>query len=139
MNILLTCPTCAGTSQLPAPHMLLTVGKHQPDQQTDGTVAWICLTCADLIAAKADRTAIKTLLAGGATPLAYETEHPRPVHSETAVDGGPLTADDLLELHQLLSTNSWFEQLNSLVDGVTAEPDTAEHLPPLSQPEQKGP
>ena len=125
MNILLTCPTCAGESQLPAPHLLLAVGHDQPAQQAPGTVAWICPSCADLIAVKVDRIAVVTLLAGGATLVVDETEDRRPVHPETATDGSPLTTDDLLVLHQLLTTDRWFDQLADLA-GDTSEPDPAE-------------
>ena len=125
MNILLTCPTCAGESELPAPHLLLAVGADHPAQQAPGTIAWICPSCADLIAVKVDRIAVGTLLAGGATLVADEREDRRPVHPETAADGSPLTTDDLLVLHELLATRRWFDQLADLA-GDTSAPDSAE-------------
>jgi len=50
----------------------------------------------------------------GATVLDDATDEPRPPHPEQPTAGAPpLTRDDLLALHELLASDTWFDQVTS--------------------------
>lgn len=59
-----------------------------------------------------DREATATLLAAGVRPVAVDEAPGR--HPEAPPAGPPFTRDDVLSIHLLLNTETWFEQLLSL-------------------------
>jgi len=129
--ISITCQTCGRTSTIPADALLVSVAidAHQPqsalpetDAVTAGAVAWTCDGCADLTTADLDWTALLTLITVGATVLDDATHEERPAHPERPCAGAPLTRDDLLALHELLATDTWFDQLTTPSAGIKTGP-----------------
>jgi len=80
---------------------------------TAGTVAWACDTCADLSTARLDWPALLTLVTAGASLLDDATPEALPPHPAHPQAGAPLTRDDLLSLHELLTTDTWFDQVTT--------------------------
>lgn len=80
---------------------------------TAGTVAWACDSCADLSTARLDWPALLTLVTAGASLLDDATPEALPPHPEHPEPGAPLTRDDLLALHELLTSDTWFDQVTT--------------------------
>jgi hypothetical protein len=124
----ITCQVCGLTSTVPIDALLvsLAVGGHQsgtglPDSEVDaatavdkaGTVAWTCDSCVDLVTTQLDWPALLTLVTAGATLLDDAASEALPPHPEHPSSGSPLTRDDLLALHELLASDTWFDQVTS--------------------------
>ena len=124
----ITCQECGLTSTVPIDALLVSVSvdDHQtgtgfPDTEVDaanaadtaGTVAWTCDSCADLVTAKLDWRALLTLVTAGATFLDDAAPEALPPHPEHPEPGAPLTRDDLLALHELLASDTWFDQVTA--------------------------
>jgi len=123
----ITCQECGLTSTVPVDALLVSVAvdDHQtatgfPDTEvedaanaadTAGTVAWTCDSCADLVTAKLDWRALLTLVTAGVTFLDDAAPEALPPHPEHPEPGAPLTRDDLLALHELLASGTWFDQV----------------------------
>ena len=126
--VTISCQTCGLSSTLPVDALLLTVAPGEAssagrelgdDRAADadrvaGTVAWTCASCDDLVSADLDWAALLTLVSIGATlledPDSDEGDALLP-HPENPAGGAPLTHDDLLALHELLGSDSWFTQV----------------------------
>jgi len=133
----ISCPGCDRTSLVPVDALLVSVALDDrapsaglPDPErgssaaaTAGTVAWACDTCADLVSAPLGWRALLALVTAGATLLdeaadeaddadeaADEAADALPPHPENPAGGAPLTLDDLLALHELLASGTWFDQ-----------------------------
>jgi hypothetical protein len=122
----ITCQACGLTSTVPVDALLVSVavGDHRTTTRlldadvdasvdTAGTVAWTCGGCADLTTGQLDWPALLTLVTAGATVLDDATYEARPPHPEQPSAGGPLTRDDLLAMHELLSSDTWFDQVTT--------------------------
>jgi hypothetical protein len=114
----LTCRACGLTSTVPVDALLDSVAAETSVGTTDsaddaGTVAWTCDACADLTTARLDWLARLTLLTAGATVLDDATDEALPPHPEHPAAGAPMTHDDLLALHELLTTDTWFDQVRT--------------------------
>ena len=122
----ITCQTCGLTSTVPVGALLVSVavddhrttaGHLEPDADAGvdnaGSVAWTCGGCADLTSAQLDWAALLTLVTAGATVLDDATDEARPPHPEQPSAGAPLTRDDLLALHELLASDTWFDQVTT--------------------------
>jgi hypothetical protein len=122
----ITCPACGLASTVPVDALLvsLAVADHDadtwfPQAETDaheavemaGAGAWTCATCADLVSAHIGWTALLTLVTAGATLLDDASAEELPPHPEHPTAGAPLTRDDLLALHELLASDTWFDAL----------------------------
>ena len=122
----ITCQACGLTSTAPVDALLVSVAvdDHRTttrlldaDADVDagvdsaGTIAWTCDGCADLTTAQLDWPALLTLVAAGATVLDDATDDALPPHPEQAAAGAPFTRDDLLALHELLASATWFDQV----------------------------
>ena len=130
--VTITCQTCGLTSTVPVDALLVSVavdGRRTTTGLLDadsnagpdgvdsaGTVAWTCDHCADLTTAQLDWAALLTLVTAGATVLDDATDDAQvnlPPHPEQPAAGAPLTRDDLLALHELLASDTWFDQVTS--------------------------
>jgi hypothetical protein len=126
----ITCQTCSLTSTVPVDALLVSVAVDEPrpsgpfdaDRDADtaadsadsaGTVAWTCDACSDLSTAHLDWPALLTLVTAGATLLDAATLEDLPPHPEHPAAGARLTHDDLLALHELLTTDTWFDQVTA--------------------------
>ena len=114
----ITCQACGLTSTVPVGALLVSVAAEPSADaagNTDaaGTVAWTCDGCADLTTARLDWPALLTLVTAGATLLDDATPDVLPPHPEHPAAGAPMTHDDLLALHELLTTDTWFDQVRT--------------------------
>ena len=122
----ITCQACGLTSTAPVDALLVSVavddhrtttGLLEPDADAGvdnaGTVAWTCGGCSDLTTAQLDWTALLTLVTAGVTVLDDATDGACRPHPEQPSAGPPLTRDDLLALHELLASDTWFDQVTT--------------------------
>ena len=109
----ITCQTCGITSTVPVDALLVSVAVDDPRADSAGTVAWTCDACSDLSTAHLDWPALLTLVTAGATVLDDASLEDLPPHPEHPAAGAPLTHDDLLALHDLLTTDIWFDQVTA--------------------------
>jgi predicted RNA-binding Zn-ribbon protein involved in translation (DUF1610 family) len=104
-----SCPTCGEVDLRPEEVVLHVV------RAPDGLISDLseyrfrCPSCADQVAKPADER-IAQLLTTGGVPVA-ETPPELPPHPEFPSAGPPLTPDDLLDLHLLLTQPDWFSEL----------------------------
>ena len=98
-----TCTDC-GEVDLTADDILLRIG---PSKAVN-TYGFTCPGCGEFVQKTADDRVVRLLLSGGVVPV--------PVHvpaEALEIHSGPVIShDDLLDFHQLLSTEDWFEQLS---------------------------
>jgi predicted RNA-binding Zn-ribbon protein involved in translation (DUF1610 family) len=73
-----------------------------------GFYAFDCPRCGDRVRKPADEHAVCLLVFGGV--VATEAP-PGPVLGPGRATGSPLTVDDLIDFHQLLTTGDWFDRL----------------------------
>ena len=114
----ITCQACGLTSTVPVDALLVSVAAETSVDTADsaddaGTVAWTCDGCDDLTTARLDWPALLTLVTAGATVLEDATDETLPPHPEHPAAGAPMTHDDLLALHELLTTGTWFDQVTT--------------------------
>lgn len=112
-----TCPRCGEVELRPDELELRIVGSAEDDVREGSTYLFDCPTCADEIVKPAD-SRIAQLLTTGGVPVVCSADDevlataPTALpHPEHAPDGPPLTLDDLLDLHELLQSDDWFDRL----------------------------
>ena len=111
-----SCPHCSDVEVRPA-DVALTIVRDTAGHVTDGsTYRFRCPSCTHLVAKPADAR-IAALLSVVDVKI-EECQQPRGIpgrarHPESPPTGPRLTYDDLLDLHLLLTTDSWFEQLEA--------------------------
>jgi hypothetical protein len=97
-----TCPLC-GEIDLTPQDIKLTIGS------SDKTYGFNCPLCSDYIEKAADDRVVRLLLSGGVLPTIVDV----PAEALEPRAGSPISLDDLLEFHELLATEDWFDTLNS--------------------------
>ena len=109
------CPGCGTENSVPGGALLSTVGAEDLDPDYAGAVTWICAGCEQLVYAPLTWHAVLTLLTTGVTMLEQDGDFNQdtdlPPHPEQPRAGQPFTPDDLLELHERLSEDTWFTAL----------------------------
>jgi hypothetical protein len=115
--IQLRCLQCGTEDEVRSDAMLASVDAGELDVHLAGVVTWICLHCQQITTAELAWQPFITLVAWG-VPLLEETtddELPddRPPHPERPISRRAFTPDDLLELHELLATDTWFSALSA--------------------------
>lgn len=118
-----TCPTCGEVELRPDEIELHVVGPDPDDVRDGSSYRFDCPSCCDEIAKPADGR-IARLLASGGVPVTCTGDSEleaivaagmqRISHPEGLVLGPAFTADDLLDFHELLQTDDWFDQLSQL-------------------------
>ncbi len=100
-----TCPGC-GEVDLTVDDIVLRIGA----RTSVNTYGFTCPDCGDYVQKSADDRVVRLLLSGGVIPV--------PVHVPAEVleprEGPPITYDDLMDFHELLQTDAWYEQLDKL-------------------------
>ncbi len=104
-----TCTYCGEVTHVAPTEIFLAL---DAGTQITGEYAYTCPQCLRTGVHAADREATATLLAAGVRPVAVDEAHGR--HPEAPPAGPPFTRDDVLSIHLLLNTETWFEQLLSL-------------------------
>lgn len=114
-----SCPEC-GEVDLTPPDVTLRIVRAPDGLVGDGSsYRFCCPDCEQVVTKPADER-IAQLLTSGGVPLedleasddeAALFEALKPTHPERPPAGSPLDLDDLLDLHLLLATEDWFDQL----------------------------
>ena len=97
-----TCPYC-GEVDLDAEDILLRIGA----ARGSNTYGFSCPTCGDFVEKRADDRVVRLLLSGGVIPVPVHI----PAEALELHYGPPLTSDDLLDFHEELGRDDWFEEL----------------------------
>lgn len=109
-----SCPHCAVSIWLRPQEVKLAL---EPTAETHaGRYAFLCPACSRIPVQKADGQLVRRLRAWGVEVVTGQHEQLGTPgdHPETASNGPPLTHDDLLDLHELLQTDRWFDDLLDL-------------------------
>lgn len=76
----------------------------------EGVYSFVCPVCEDVVEKPADRKIVSLLRSVGVEI----TEHEAPVAELAERPGGPpITIDDVIDFHFLLSQEDWFERLTA--------------------------
>lgn len=113
-----TCPTCGEVDLTPEQIVLTVIRADEAPVGPDSHYAFTCPSCTSRVEKPADER-IAHLLTTGGVSVSVVDEHEaddRPPHPEAPTGGPALTYDDLLDLHVLLATGDWFDQLLSLTN-----------------------
>lgn len=97
-----TCPDC-GEVDLTAQDILLRIGA----VQDSNTYGFSCPTCTCFIEKPADERVVRLLLSGGVMPVLVHV----PAEALETHSGPPIKHDDLLEFHELIAGDAWYEDL----------------------------
>jgi predicted RNA-binding Zn-ribbon protein involved in translation (DUF1610 family) len=97
-----TCPDC-GEIDLTPDDILLRIGS----AEDSNTYAFSCPSCGFFVEKPADERVIRLLLSGGVMPTLVHV----PAEALEPHYGPRINHDDLLEFHELLQTDDWFQQL----------------------------
>lgn len=112
-----TCPSCGEVDLRPQDIRLYLVPPPGEDEGVGegSTYTFSCPLCTECVSKPADER-IAQLLETGGVPVGaagprVSAGAPLPEHPEEAAGGPPLTYDDLLDLHLMLESQGWFEEL----------------------------
>lgn len=97
-----TCPTC-GEVELTPDDIELRVCTHAPASY----YRFDCPLCHEEVQKPADDRVVQLLISGGVAATVWEL----PGEFQEQRDGAPLTMDDLLDFHLLLTREDWFDSL----------------------------
>ena len=97
-----TCPEC-GEVDLTADDILLRIGS----AREKNTYGFSCPSCDRFVEKSADDRIVRLLLSGGVIPVVVQV----PAEILEPHWGPPINHDDLLEFHQLLESDDWYENL----------------------------
>ncbi|MBA3431628.1 MAG: hypothetical protein H0U16_09135 [Actinobacteria bacterium] len=96
------CPIC-GEVALTAEDIVLRIG---PVDEAN-SYGFSCPRCEEFVEKPADERIVRLLLSGGVRPCPVDV----PAEVLEYRSGPPITPDDLLEFHQFLERDDWFEDL----------------------------
>lgn len=110
------CPHCAVSVWLQPREVKLAL---EPSADAHaGRYAFLCPACSRIPVQRADGRLVKRLRAWGVEVVTGAHRHEPatpPGHPEVAAEGPAFTPDDLLDLHELLATDDWFDELRDLL------------------------
>lgn len=115
-----TCPECGEVDLTPEMIHLTVVRSEDAAVGPDSYYSFRCPGCEDAVDKPADERIAHLLTTGGVDVTIHEggdidqefaSFASLPAHPESPPGGPPLTPDDLIDLHFLLATEGWFEQL----------------------------
>jgi hypothetical protein len=99
-----TCPTCGEVGLTPEDIDLRVAA----EAEGDSFYAFDCPACYSTIRKPADERVVQLLLSGGVERRAVEPQRPAP---EPRFPWSALTRDHLLEFHEALDDDDWFQRL----------------------------
>jgi len=114
-----TCPACGEVDLRPYDIRLSVEHDVFGDVAAGSCYRFACPTCSDEVVKPADERIARLLRTGGVTvdgpTTVAQTVTQTVAHPEDPPAGPRLTADNLLALHQLLESGTWFSELESMV------------------------
>jgi hypothetical protein len=110
-RVTIQCPRCDTTTAVRVDALLVALVIDDRDPELAADVGWLCQPCARLIQVPIDWAALLTLVTEGASLLPDDEPGESLPHPETPTHGPAFTADDVLELHELLESDAWFDLL----------------------------
>lgn len=115
-SIRTSCPHCAVSIWLQPREVKLAL---EPSADAHaGRYAFLCPACSRIPVQKADGRLVRRLRAWGVEVVTggrQDRPATPPGHPEVAAEGPAFTHDDLLDLHQLLETDDWFDGVQDLL------------------------
>lgn len=112
-----TCPSCGEVDLTPEQIVLTVIRADEIPVGPDSHYAFTCPSCTERVEKPADERIAHLLTTGGVSVSVVDgpgtTLAP---HPESPPAGPALTYDDLLDLHELLADERWFEQMLALTD-----------------------
>lgn len=111
-----TCPSCGEVDLTPEQIVLTVIRADEVPVGPESHYSFTCPSCTVRIEKPADERIAHLLTTGGVSVSVVDeaTDH-RPSHPETPPAGPALTYDDLLDLHELLTTEHWYDELLSAI------------------------
>jgi predicted RNA-binding Zn-ribbon protein involved in translation (DUF1610 family) len=97
-----TCPDC-GEVDLTADDILLRIGS----MREKNTYGFSCPDCDRFVEKPADDRIVRLLLSGGVIPVVVQV----PAEILEPRWGPPINHDDLLNFHEMLESDDWYENL----------------------------
>ncbi len=80
----------------------------------EGVYSFVCPVCEDVVEKPADRKIVSLLRSVGVEITEREDEEAEEVLPyEERPEGPPITIDDVIDFHFLMSSDDWFEQLTA--------------------------
>lgn len=156
-TINVTCTQCGTANSVPAGAMLATVATEGLDFCLAGSVWFICCGCVDIVTEPVAWQPFLTLLTAGVplveddmtddhvddsdawgTPGAVSSVAMRTPHPEHPLDGPAFTPDDELDMHELLSGDTWFPELVTTGAPPGGSDSQLRSQPPLARTKPKG-
>ena len=121
-----SCPGCGEVDLQPDDVTLHVVRAPDGVVSDASSYRFSCPACEELVTKPADERIAQLLTTGGVAVEEEPGDAPaivdqRPPHPERMVPGPALTRDDLLDLHLVLATDTWFDEL--LRTHPPADPD----------------
>jgi predicted RNA-binding Zn-ribbon protein involved in translation (DUF1610 family) len=107
------CPEC-GDVRLQIHDLTVVVGD---DADMPSSYRFTCPSCDHLVTREATARIVDLLVGAGAAQEIFRW----PAELTEPHLGPPITADDLLDLHVLLATDTWFDEVVALVRHSTPE------------------
>jgi hypothetical protein len=98
-----TCPEC-GEVDLTADDILLRIGSNRQNN----TYGFSCPNCDRFVEKSADDRIVRLLLSGGVIPVVVQV----PAEVLEPRWGPPINHDDLLEFHEMLEQDDWYENFS---------------------------
>ena len=111
-----TCPSCGEVDLTPEQIVLTVVRAEEAPVGPESHYAFTCPSCTVRVEKPADERIAHLLTTGGVSVSVVDDESdPRPSHPEVPPAGPALTYDDLLDLHELLASDHWYDELLSAI------------------------
>jgi predicted RNA-binding Zn-ribbon protein involved in translation (DUF1610 family) len=104
-SIRTNCPRC-GEVEMRADVISLALEQNSGE----GVYSFVCPVCEDVVEKPADRKIVSLLRSVGVEIMEREAEA---VEDESRPEGPPITIDDVIDFHFMLSQDDWFERLTA--------------------------
>lgn len=113
-----TCPSCGEVDLTPAQIVLTVIRADEAPVGPDSHYAFTCPGCTERVEKPADERIAHLLTTGGVSVSVLDDveEQGLSLHPEGPPGGPAFTYDDLLDLHEALAEDDWFEELLALTD-----------------------
>lgn len=109
------CSSCKERADLPPRDISLHIHRLRSEtrERLMSSYAFVCPSCDSIVTKTADESVISVLLSGGVDPCATHVAGAVGAHNhpEDPPAGPAFTSDDLLDFHQLLERDDWYQSV----------------------------